>query len=153
MAVLDRRLFIWKSLCQKMSFPVGAVELHKLTRLFFLSPVQHHLPTQGSGGFEPGLSGISGPAAGLLSRALRGGVALGPRRKRPAVGHRSRSRGHRHLQGRLQFSQQVCSTPTMAVCILKRALCGFGREYPTQNCNIYNINEIIIQTHVFSITE
>lgn len=138
-----------------MSFPVGTVELHKLTPLCFLSLVQHHLQTQGSRGFEPGLSGVSGPAAGLLSGALRGGVALGSRRKRPAVGHRSRSRGHRHLQGGLQFGQQVCSMSKMAVCILKRALCGFGRENPTQNCNIYNINGVIIQTHtyLFSITE
>lgn len=129
--------------------------LHKLTRLCFLSLVQHRLQTQGSGGFEPGLSGVSGPAAGLLSGALRGGVALGPRRKRPAVGHRSRSRGHRHLQGGLQLSQQVCSTSKIAACILKTALCDFGRENPIQNCNIYNIDEVIIQTrtYLFSITE
>ena len=46
--------------------------------------------------------------------------------------------------------------PSLFVYItIKGALCSFGEENQTQNCNIYNINEVIKHTlkYLFSITE
>lgn len=76
--------------------------------------LQHRVQTQGSGGVEPGLRGVSGPAAGLLFGALRRGVALGPRRKWATPGRGRRPGRHRRLQGGLQLGQQVRSTLTSA---------------------------------------
>lgn len=75
---------------------------------------QHHSQAQGSGGAEPGLGGVSGPAAGGVSGALWRGVALGAGRRGPEDGDRSGTRRHRHLQRRLQSSQQV---PSFAVYV------------------------------------
>ena len=30
---------------------------------------------------------------------------------------------------------------------IKGAVCGFGEEIQNDNCNIYSINEVILQTH------
>lgn len=45
-----------------------------MSLLFFW---QYHSQAQGSGGSEPGVGGVPGPAAGVVSGALWGGVALG----------------------------------------------------------------------------
>lgn len=52
---------------------------------------QHHSQAQGSGGAEPGLRGVPGPAVGSVSGALRRGVALGAGRGGPEAGGRSRT--------------------------------------------------------------
>ena len=41
----------------------------------------------------------------------------------------------------------------LEVDLIKGALCSFGEEIQTQNCNIYNINEVIIQIFSFLNTE
>ena len=38
---------------------------------------------------------------------------------------------------------------TFILTIVKWALCSFGEEIKSQNLNIYSINEVIIQTHLF----
>lgn len=85
---------------------------------------QHHIQAQGPGGAEPGHGGVSGPAVDSVSGTLRRGVALGAGRRGPAAGYWSGTWWHRHLQGRLQPSQQVLKDITFHIHV-----CGGGRLF------------------------